>query len=162
MRITPLAHGALVILACGLPWYLWAVPWPLCLAVALVLLYFANSSSAWARRTDMSAQLRFDAKAMAVAGLLWAFGVGGPGLVGALAVALFGVSFVVALVGEANRKRKWNSEFKRTWDAKQADRQRQPDYTGKWCMACGRNVPLSIRPGDKCPHCHMQFARELH
>ncbi len=145
---------ALLVAAVVIPaWYLWGIPWWACAVAGAGLLALYGFTQPGLPDPFLKRAL----DALGLGACLWAHGYAGWRGVGLTAAGFL----LLAWALDAFRKSRKRRELGQQYDRVRAEKRGRPDWTGKECMACGKPVPLSVKPGDHCPHCHKQFAREV-
>jgi hypothetical protein len=145
---------ALLVAAVVLPaWYLWRDPWWICALAGGGLLGLYGFTQPGLPAPFLT---RF-VGAVGMGACLWAHWRAGWTGVGLAVVGLVLCAWVLDALEKSWRRRGIDEQYRRV----RAERRSQPGFTGKECMACGKPVPPSVKPGDSCPHCHKQFAREV-
>jgi hypothetical protein len=134
-------------------WYLWVIPfWACAMAGAgLVGLYSLTQPGL----PDHFLRRAFDA--FGLGACLWAYRRAGWTGVGLTVAGFLLSAWAIDAFEKRWRRRGIDEQYRRV----RAERRSQPGWTGRECMACGKPVPPSVKPGDHCPHCHKQFAREV-
>ena len=147
-------------LAYGVPWCVWGIWGWVCVLLAIINIGVLQITGDFGTNRNHRTFSRAVASIeMTLPGgvCIWALGLGGlPLLLGGLAALL---ALLVVVVGLSSWRQK--REFRQRYQRIQAEKRARPDWTGKECLACGKPVPITTRAGNHCPHCHIEFAREI-